>query len=153
MNSIQNIQRLTGTGGCSKYVCKYIGKIDAQNYVVVECNREGKLVTKTHFLHNTKVSSSKINEDKICRSKRELNHPQGRSISQMEMLHSLLKYSEVFTDLNFISIPTILLEFGQVLILILLIKMNTTILHLIMAFMSDCIYPSGDSILPMNILL
>ena len=36
MNSMQNIQRLTGTGGCSKYVCKYIGKIDEQNYVVVK---------------------------------------------------------------------------------------------------------------------
>ena len=25
--SIQNVQRLTGTGGCSKYICKYISKI------------------------------------------------------------------------------------------------------------------------------
>ena len=30
--SMQNIQYLTQTGGVNKYVCKYIGKIDEQNY-------------------------------------------------------------------------------------------------------------------------
>ena len=63
MKSMQNIQRLTGTGGCSKYVCKYIGNIDEQNYVVVEVNGEGKLMTKAHHLHNTKVTTSKMAED------------------------------------------------------------------------------------------
>ena len=32
---IQNFQRLTGTGDCAKYICKYIGKINEQSYVVV----------------------------------------------------------------------------------------------------------------------
>eukprot|EP00957_Ditylum_brightwellii_P198748 15149064-Ditylum_brightwellii.AAC.1 len=33
---MQNVQRLTGTGRCSKYICKYIANIDEQNYVVIE---------------------------------------------------------------------------------------------------------------------
>ena len=33
--SMQNCQRLTGTGGCAKYVCKYVGNIDEQNHVIV----------------------------------------------------------------------------------------------------------------------
>ena len=61
--SMQNIQRLTRNGGCSKYVCKYIAKIDEQNYVVVKVDGQGQLVTQANFLHNTKVLSSKIGED------------------------------------------------------------------------------------------
>eukprot|EP00957_Ditylum_brightwellii_P175600 13370139-Ditylum_brightwellii.AAC.1 len=61
---MQNIQKLTGTGGCSKYVCKCIAKFDEQNYVVVEANGEGRLVTKATFLHNKKVTSSKMGKDK-----------------------------------------------------------------------------------------
>ena len=30
--SMQNIQKLTQTGGCNRYVVKYLGKIDEQNY-------------------------------------------------------------------------------------------------------------------------
>ena len=36
--SMQNIQILTQCGGVNKYVCKYIGKVDKQNYVVVQAN-------------------------------------------------------------------------------------------------------------------
>lgn len=106
--SMQNVQRLTGTGGCSKYVCKYISKIDEQNYVVIEVNGEGRLVTKSTFLHNTKISSSKMAEDKA----REKDHkkPQGFCISHLEMLHNMLKYPEVVTNLDFIKVPTMPLE-------------------------------------------
>ena len=63
---MQNIQLLTQTGGVNKYVCKYIGKIDEQNYIVVYVDNErgGHLVMKVTFLHNTKVASSKMGEDK-----------------------------------------------------------------------------------------
>jgi hypothetical protein len=110
--SMQNVQWLTNCGGVNKYVCKYIGKIDEQNYVVVFASgaTNGKLITKATFLHNTKITSSKINEDKARESKRGSNHPQGRAVSQMEMLHMMLKYPEVYTDLNFVSVPTLPLE-------------------------------------------
>ena len=62
---------ITDIGGCSKYTIKYIGKIDAQNYVVVytDSHKNGKLVTKGTFLHNTKLSSSKQNEKKVLENK------------------------------------------------------------------------------------
>ena len=58
--SMQNVQRLIEAGGCCKYYCKYIRKINQQNYNVVSMNgRDGKLITRSNFLPNTKVSSSK----------------------------------------------------------------------------------------------
>ena len=71
--SMQNIQVLTQSGGVNKYVCKYIGKIDKQNYIIVSTNGTGKLVIKSTFLHNTKISSSKIAEDKDRKAYE--NHP------------------------------------------------------------------------------
>ena len=64
---MQNHQRLTAAGGCCKYCCKYIGKIDDQNYIIVSMNdaKNGSLVTKSYYLHNTKIASSKIGEDEI----------------------------------------------------------------------------------------
>ena len=61
---MENVQDLTGTGSCSKYFGNYILKMDENNYVVVSVEGAGKLVTKATFLHNTKITSSKMNEDK-----------------------------------------------------------------------------------------
>ena len=96
-----NVQVLTGIGGCYKYVCKYIVKND-KYYGVVLVDGSGKLVTKATFLHNTKVMSSKMGEDKD-RDKHK-NKSQLRCISHMEMLHVLLKYPEVVTNLDFIKV-------------------------------------------------
>eukprot|EP00957_Ditylum_brightwellii_P093874 7148269-Ditylum_brightwellii.AAC.1 len=60
---MQNVQKLTGAGGCSTYVSKYIAKIDEQNYVIIMVDGEGCLVSKANFLHNTKVGSSKTAAD------------------------------------------------------------------------------------------
>ena len=64
--SMQNIQKITNTGGCNKYTIKYIGKIDEQNYVIVhtDSHKNDQLMTKSTFVHNTKLSSSKCNEEK-----------------------------------------------------------------------------------------
>jgi hypothetical protein len=110
--SMQNVQLIRGTGGCNKYVCKYIAKIDEQNYVIVSVdkNMNGELVTKSTFLHNTKVHRTNINETAVRDSNRESRRPQGRAISLMEMLHVMLKYPEVLTDLRFVTVPTVPLE-------------------------------------------
>jgi len=71
-------------------------------------NGQRSLVTKAHFLHNTRVSSSKKQED-IDRAKDD-GKMQGRCISHMEMLHVMLKYLEVYTNLDFICIATMPLE-------------------------------------------
>ena len=109
--SMQNIQMLTDCGGVNKYVCKYIGKIDEQNYVVMHVDGKGQLVSKGQFLHNTKISTSKKNEDEARAKQRFSNHPQGRAISQNEMVHLLLKYPETITNLTFIHVSTLPLEF------------------------------------------
>ena len=110
--SMQNIQILTNTNGCHKYVNKYIGKIDETNYIIVGANgsKHGSLVTHGTFLHNTKISSSKINEDKALQKKRDKDHARGRGIGVMEMLQMSLGYPEVHTNLVFVSIPTMPLE-------------------------------------------
>ena len=41
-----NFQVLTSSDGCSKYVCKYIAKIDEHNCAVVSVNGAYTVVTK-----------------------------------------------------------------------------------------------------------
>ena len=105
---MQNVQYLTGTGGCSKNVFKYISKIYKQNYVVVSVDGEGNLVTNTTFLHNTKTTTSKMCVDKNREKHRK--NPQVICISHMEMLHVMLKYPEVVTNLDFIKFSTMTLD-------------------------------------------
>lgn len=112
--SMQNIQRLKGCGECCKYCCKYIGKIDEQNYLHVAVGKHGELIRQAYFLHNTKITSSKIAQEKErektqkSRSKYEVH---GRITSVNEMLHHILKYPDVFTDVEFKKIQTTSLEF------------------------------------------
>ena len=106
--SMQDVQVLTGTGGCSKYVLKYIAKINEQNYCIVDVNGDGELVTKSHFLHNTKVTSSKMGEDKQHEKYKYKNL--GRKIGNLEQIHVMLKYPEVVTNLDFEKISTMPLE-------------------------------------------
>ena len=70
-------------------------------------------MTKRPFLYNTKLSSSKYNEEKLQEKKREISHATERAILITEMLHSILKYSEIATDLNVICIPRTSLEFRK----------------------------------------
>lgn len=107
--SMQNVQRLTECGSVNTYVCKYIGKIDNGNYVVAftDSNKHGGLVSRATFLHNTKISSLKINEEKNRESQRGSSHMSGQAISEMEMLHHILKYLEVVTDLVLMKVNTV----------------------------------------------
>ena len=106
--SMQNVQVLTCKGVCYKYVCNYIAKIDEHNCVVVLVDVSGKLVTKATFLQNTKVTSSKMGEDKDRETQK--NKVPGRCMSHMEMLHMMLKFTEVVKNLEFIKVSTFPLE-------------------------------------------
>ena len=76
--SMQNAQALEHTNGTSKYVCKYLGKFDKGNYVVLcEDIQTGEWVLGKKHLHNTKIVSSKYNEDKAFNKDRYKNHPKG----------------------------------------------------------------------------
>ena len=80
--SMQNHQKQTDARGRCNYCCKYIGRIDDHNYIVVSMNgdKEEILVTKSTFLHNTKIASSKIAENEIKNAKRDKKQPHGRWI-------------------------------------------------------------------------
>ena len=102
--SMQNIQYLSGSGGPRKYCCKYVGKIDKNNYFTVSTSADGRFIWCASCLKNTKrVTSDKVKQAKL-EKKRNCKHPQGTFISV------ILKYPEVITYLNFIMIQTDLLE-------------------------------------------
>ena len=110
--SMQNCQRLDQAGGCCKYTCKYLAKIDKQNFVKISMNKDNKggLVTQSTYLHNTKVTTSDVQQEKEKEKEKNFKHPEGRCISLTEMLHVMLRYPEVYTDLCFVSISTLPLE-------------------------------------------
>ena len=110
--SMQNAQVLTLANGANKYVAKYLVKIDEQNRVIIGCDahRNGVLTSQSTFLHNTKVTTSKINEEKALSQQRNKNHPKGRAISLMEMYQVMLNYPEVITNLVFVHICTLSYE-------------------------------------------
>ena len=70
--SMQDIQCITDKGGCNKYWIKYIGRTNNQNYVIVfsDGHTNGKFITETSFLNNTKLYASKYIEDKKLNTKR-----------------------------------------------------------------------------------
>ena len=106
--SMQNAQVLTATGGCSKYCLKYCIKVDEQNFVIVQAENDSKMVTKAKYLHNTKIVSSKMAEDKDC--KKYENKVNGFCIGPLQMLHLQLQYPEAIQNLNYENISTLPLE-------------------------------------------
>jgi len=131
--SQSNLQRST-TYHSSRYLAKYVAGVDENNIVYVnagtefshEAKQKGKrddsyfrnkrtgesarLVMDSHFLHNTKIKSSKINEQVAHKKMRDRNYPTGRAISITECVALLLGYSQVYTNLEFVNIPTVTLE-------------------------------------------
>ena len=108
--SMKNIQHLSGSGGYCKYCCKYVGKIDKNNYCIVYTSANGSLIRCAIFLHNTKrVTSDKLQQAEL-EKKRNWKHPQGTVISVNEVWQQILKYPEVITNLNFIMTQTTSLE-------------------------------------------
>ena len=91
---------------------KYVAKISKHNYAVVltDDHKNGTLVTKTTFLHNTKISISKFNEELMKSTNRRNSQPQSTDVILMDMYHVMLKYFKVYTDLNCVSIPAVPLE-------------------------------------------
>ena len=108
---MQNEQALDHTNGLSKYVCKYISKFDDCNYVVL-CQdiHTGQWILGKNHLHNTKIVSSKIKEDKAFEQHRYKNHPKGRDMPYFEIRQIILGDAEVFTDLCFVPLSTLPFE-------------------------------------------
>ena len=109
---MQNLQVLTDRSGGHQYVNKYISKVDKQNTVIVNAHpHKGNAVRlESQFLHNTKITTSAINEEKNHEKKRNSWHPTGAKVAVPEMLHLALGESEVHTNMSWVEIPTCPLE-------------------------------------------
>ena len=90
--SMQNLQILTGTVGVAKYIVKYVTKLDDRNSSVVFADAHTSAIMRVgdEFLHNTKIATSKANEEKKIAKARHRKHPTGRDIALVEVLHHML---------------------------------------------------------------
>ena len=108
---MQNSQSIDHTNVLSKYVCKYIGKFDEGNYVVLcQDNHTGQWVLGKSHLHNTKIVRSHINEQKAYKQDRRKNYPIGRDMPRFGIRQIILGHPEVFTNIKFIEISTLPFE-------------------------------------------
>ena len=111
MKSMQNAQVLAHTNGISKYLCKYIAKMDEGNYVTLcQDAHTGQWVLEKTHLHNTKIVSSKFNEDKAFAQQRKKNLPKGREMPYFEIRQIIMGDMEVYTDLTFVDVSTLPFE-------------------------------------------
>ena len=110
--SMQNAQFITQSGGCNKYINKYLTKLDENNSVFTKSDGKdpNTFTQETMFMHNTKITSSKIQEEKKINKMRVKNQLRGRKISLMQMLQGMLGYPEVQTDMEFVPICSLPLE-------------------------------------------
>ena len=109
--SNDNLKEATGYLSC-RYLAKYLALVDENNRVYIgsmshECNKVG--LEKVE-LHNTKITSSSIQEAKRDAARHDRKNPTGRAISHMEMLCVVLGYDQVYTNLQFVHVPMVPLE-------------------------------------------
>ena len=107
--SSMNVQICT-SNGTTRYVVKYLVKIDENNYVTFGATQQKgdtKLKAEKVFMCNTKVTSSAINEAKKLRSSRHRDRPRGRTIACTEMIQLILGFPQVHCNMEFIRVPTL----------------------------------------------
>ena len=104
---MQNVQCLIQCNGCCTYCHKYCIKVDKQNYVVALPGVEENTINlKSTFLHNTKISSSAINEAKAKAKRRDRKAPVGTAIGFLEMYMRAIGEKCVRSDLHYAEICT-----------------------------------------------
>jgi len=111
LKSMQNAQALDHTNGLSKYVCKYIGKFDEGNYIILcqDIHTGDWVIGKTH-LYNTKIVRSKMNEDRAYQNDRRKYHLKGCDMPYFEICQILLGHPKVYTNINFIEVSSLPFE-------------------------------------------
>jgi hypothetical protein len=112
---MQNAQVMTTTNGVACYVVKYGTQHDQNNQVIVapSVHNGTNMQVDTKFLHNTKITHSRINEDKAHQKSNRKHQPCGRAVSAPEMQQKLLGQNDVMTTLTFVHINTISFEQRQ----------------------------------------
>lgn len=62
------------------------------------------------IFHYTKITSSKLNEERAFQQQQDRFHPTGRDMSLIELYHLVMNYNDMTTNLNFTNISTISYE-------------------------------------------
>ena len=107
--STMNVQICT-SNGTTRYVVKYVVKIDENNYVTFKVSQQDDQPTveaSKVFLHNTKITSSAINEAKKLRGSRDKTKQKGRSVACTEMMQLILGFPQVHCSMEFVRVPTL----------------------------------------------
>ena len=109
--SNDNLKYVTGYL-MSRYLARYLALVDENNRIYIgSMSRERNVVNlEKVVLHNTKITSSAIQEAKRDAARHDKKNPTGRAVSHMEMLCVLLGYDQVYTNFQFVHIPTVPLE-------------------------------------------
>ncbi len=110
--SMQNAQVMTTTNGVARYVLNYGTYRDQNNQVTVapSVHNSANMMVDTKFLHNTKITCSRINEEKAHQKSNHKNQPCGKAVSALEMQQKLLGQNKVMTTLTFVHINTMPFE-------------------------------------------
>jgi hypothetical protein len=113
--SMQNAQVMTTKNGVACYVVKYVTELDQNNKVNVapSVHSSANMQVDTKFLRNTKITCSRINEDKAHQKSNQKNRPCGIAVSAPEMQQKLLGQNKVMTTLTFVHINTMSFEQRQ----------------------------------------
>jgi hypothetical protein len=113
--SMQNAQVMTTTNGVACYVVKYVTQRDQNNQVTVapSVHNSTNMQVDTKFLHYTKITQSRINEDKAHQKSNHKHQPCGRAVLATEMQQKLLGQNKVMTTLAFVHISTMSFEQRQ----------------------------------------
>ena len=106
--SCMNVQICT-SHGTSRYIVKYLIKIDENNYVAFSVNQKDPSSWKAEkvFLHNTKITSSAIHEKRRLQQSRNRKKAKGRAVSSPEQLQLLLGYPQIYSTSQFVKVPTL----------------------------------------------
>ena len=109
---MQHSQALDHTNRLSKHACKHIGKFDEGNCTILYQNIHSSdwVIEKVH-LHNTKIVTSKTNEDEAYSKSRTKNYHKGCDACHFEIRKIIFEHPKVFTKFQFIDLSTITFEF------------------------------------------
>ena len=109
--SMVNAQLIGHANGIAKYILKYVGKFDEGTRVIASANAHtGAVKVGSQFLHNTKITSSRMNEDKAFNQSRDKHLPHTRAMAILEMFQQMVASGDVTTNLHFIPVSTLPFE-------------------------------------------
>jgi len=105
--SMANVQVIGHDNGIVKYILKYVAKFDQGNCISASTDiHTGSLVIRSQFLHNTKITSSEMNEDKAHQQSRSKHQLCYRDLPMMGIYQLMLGLPEVTTTLEFLEMST-----------------------------------------------